>query len=160
MHPVLFELFGYPVHLYAVMIALGFVIGIWMAVRYGERVGFDRDLILDLCWWILVSGLVGSRIVFMIVNWEQYYYPCADYEYFNQLFPDRAITEPDCTRLLRFWNGGLVFYGGVIGDFDHDLVFTPGRAQSDAHGRCLNPIPCDWAVLRSTRVSRSWMLLG
>ena len=115
MHPVLMDLFGYPVHMYAVMIALGFVVGIWMAVRYGERVGFDRDLILDLCWWLLVSGLVGSRIAFIIVNWEQYYYPCVDYEHFNTLFPDRQITEPDCTRLLRFWNGGLVFYGGVIG---------------------------------------------
>ena len=65
MHPVLFELFGEPVHLYAVMIAMGFVVGIWLAARYGERVGEDRDLILDLCWWLLVSGLVGSRIVFI-----------------------------------------------------------------------------------------------
>ena len=35
----------------------------------------------------------------MIVNWDQYYYPCADYEYFNQLYPQYAITEPDCTRV-------------------------------------------------------------
>jgi len=115
MHPVLFDLFGYPVHLYAVMIAMGFVVGIWLAARYAQRTGYDKDMILDLCWWILVSGLVGSRIAFIVVNWEQYYYPCADYEYFNTLFPHNAITEPDCTRLLRFWNGGLVFYGGVIG---------------------------------------------
>ncbi|MEZ4432258.1 MAG: prolipoprotein diacylglyceryl transferase [bacterium] len=115
MHPILFELFGYPVHLYAVMMALGFVFGIALAARYGERVGFDRDVILDLCWWILVSGLVGSRIAFIAVNWEQYWYPCVDVAHYNTLFPDKPITEPDCTRLLRFWNGGLVFYGGVIG---------------------------------------------
>ena len=54
MHPELFELFNYPVHTYAVMIALGFIVGIWLAARYGEQVGYDRDLILDLCWWILV----------------------------------------------------------------------------------------------------------
>jgi phosphatidylglycerol:prolipoprotein diacylglycerol transferase len=115
MHPVLFNLFGYPVHLYAVMIATGFVVGIWLSARYAERTGYDRDMILDLCWWLLVSGLIGSRIVFMIVNWDQYYYPCVDYEYFNTLYPEHSITEPDCTRVLRFWNGGLVFYGGVIG---------------------------------------------
>ena len=115
MHPELFELFNYPVHTYAVMIALGFIVGIWLAARYGEQVGYDRDLILDLCWWILVSGLVGSRVVFMIVNWEQYYYPCFDFEYFNELYPTKAIEEADCTRLLYVWNGGLVFYGGVIG---------------------------------------------
>ena len=33
MHPVLFNLFGYPVHTYAVAIALGFVSGIWHAAR-------------------------------------------------------------------------------------------------------------------------------
>lgn len=115
MHPVMFELFGYPVHTYAAMMASGFVVGIFLAARYGERVGFHKDLTLDLLWWILVSGLVGSRIAFIVVNWEQYYYPCVDVEHFNQLFPDKTITEPDCTRLLRFWNGGLVFYGGVIG---------------------------------------------
>ena len=114
MHPVLFEAFGYPVHLYAVMIATGFIAGVWLAARYGERVGYDRDLIYDLMWWLLVSGLVGSRIVFIMVNWEQYYYPCVDVAHFNSLFPDNAIEEADCTRLLRFWNGGLVFYGGVI----------------------------------------------
>ena len=106
MHPVLFRLFGEPVHMYAVMIALGFIVGIWLAARHAEQTGYDRDMILDLCWWLLVSGLVGSRIVFMIVNWDQYYYPCADFE--NQLYPQYAITEPDCT-CSSVWNGGLVF---------------------------------------------------
>ena len=55
MFPVLFEAFGYPVHMYAVMIAMGFIGGVWMAARYGERVGYDRDLIYDLMWWLLVS---------------------------------------------------------------------------------------------------------
>ncbi|MCA9542958.1 MAG: prolipoprotein diacylglyceryl transferase, partial [Myxococcales bacterium] len=98
MHPVLFSLFGYPVHTYAVAIALGFVAGIWHAARYGERVGLDRDMILDLCWWLIVSGLVGSRIAFIIVEWDQYYLPCVDMAQFNLLYPDKAITEPDCTR--------------------------------------------------------------
>ena len=114
MHPVLFDIFGYPVHTYAVMIATGFVVAIWLTARYGEKQGYDRDMLLDLSWWLLVSGLAGSRIAFMIVNWDQYYYPCVDVEHFNSLYPNDAIEERDCTRLLRFWNGGLVFYGGPI----------------------------------------------
>jgi len=115
MHPVWFYVFGYPVHWYATWIATGFVVGVWLAARYGKRVGFDRDLVLDLCWWLLVAGLVGSRIAFIIVNWDQYWYPCVDVDHFNALYPQDAIGERDCTRILRFWNGGLVFYGGVIG---------------------------------------------
>lgn len=115
MHPVLFELFGYPVHLYAVMIAVGFLGAAWLAVRQGERLGIHRDVVLDLCWWMLVSGLVGSRLAFMVVNWDQYLYPCIDVAKFNALYPQDAIAEPDCWRVLRFWNGGLVFLGGMIG---------------------------------------------
>lgn len=115
MHPVLFELFGYPVHLYAVMIAVGFLLAVWMATRYAQRVGLDKDMVLDLAWWMLVAGLVGSRIGFIAVNWDQYWYPCVDFEHFNRLYPSEAIDEPDCTRLLRFWNGGLVFLGGMVG---------------------------------------------
>ncbi len=114
MHPVLFEIFGEPVHTYAVMIATGFVVAIWLTARYGESQGYDRDMLLDLSWWLLVSGLAGSRLAFMVVNWDQYYYPCVDVEYFITLYPDDAIAERDCTRVLRFWNGGLVFYGGPI----------------------------------------------
>lgn len=115
MHPVLFELFGYPVHLYAVCMALGFVGGIWLAARYAQRVGIDREMVLDLSWWLIVAGLVGARVVFIIVEWDQYYLPCVDMAGFNAKYPERAITEPDCFRLLRFWNGGLVYYGAVIG---------------------------------------------
>ena len=114
MHPVLFDIFGYPVHTYAVMIATGFVVAIWLTARYGEKQGYDRDMLLDLSWWLLVSGLVGSRIAFMIVNWDQYYYPCVDVEHFNSLYPNDAIEERDCTRLLRFWNG-LLLQRGVDG---------------------------------------------
>ncbi len=114
MHPVLFEIFGEPIHTYATMIAIAFVVAIWLTARYGEKQGYDREMLLDLSWWLLVSGLVGSRLAFMMVNWDQYYYPCVDLEHFNSLYPAEAIEERDCTRILRFWNGGLVFYGGPI----------------------------------------------
>lgn len=114
MHPVLLEVFGYPIHLYAVMIATSFIAGVWLAARYGERVGLDRDMILDLCWWLLVAGLVGSRIGFIVTQFDQYWLPCVDIAEYNRLYPQDPLTEPDCLRLLKFWNGGLVFLGGVV----------------------------------------------
>lgn len=123
MHPVLFELFGQPVHLYAVMIALGFVVGVAMIWREAPRFGFERDMILDLLWWLLVMGLVGSRIAFILTNWEEYYYPCVDFEHYNTLNIEPPIGEPDCWRLFRFWQGGLVFYGAPIASLLTLFVF-------------------------------------
>ena len=42
MNPVLTTIAGYPVHLYAVMIAVGFVVGIWLATRRGWNSRWPR----------------------------------------------------------------------------------------------------------------------
>ncbi len=123
MHPILTFVFGQPVHLYAVAIATGFVLGVVGAARNAHRFGYSKDMVLDLCWWLLVMGLVGSRIAFILTNWEQYYYPCTDVEYYNTLKLERPLLDPDCWRLLRFWSGGLVFYGGPIASIATLFVF-------------------------------------
>ena len=115
MHPVLFELFGYPLHLYSLMITIGCVAGIWLAVGYAKRIGEDHLLILDLCWWLILGGYLGARIIFMIVNWEHHWYPCVDYEHYNTLYPEAAMTGPDCWPLMAVWSGGLVFSGACLG---------------------------------------------
>ena len=124
MHPVLFNLWGYPLHLYSLMITIGCIAGIWLAVRYSDRVGMDRYLILDLCWWLVLGGYLGARIVFMLVNWEHHWYPCVDYEYYNTLNPEANLSGADCWPLLAVWSGGLVFYGAFIGGFLILLWFT------------------------------------
>jgi len=115
MYPVLFELFGYPLHLYSLMITIGCISGLWLAVSYSKRIGMDHLLILDLCWWLILGGYLGSRVIFMIVNWEHHWYPCVDYEHYNQLNPEAQLTGPDCWPLMAFWSGGLVFYGAFLG---------------------------------------------
>jgi phosphatidylglycerol---prolipoprotein diacylglyceryl transferase len=89
-----------PLHTYGLMIAAAFLLGIFLAQKEARRQGLDADRIGDLAFWILVAALVGSRVYFILVNWDDY-------------FGDglgRALP-----RILAFWEGGLVFYGGFIG---------------------------------------------
>jgi len=116
MHPVLFELFGYPLHIYSLMITVGALAGLYFAVRHSKKLGMDHLLILDLCWWLILGGYLGARVVFMLVNWEHHWYPCVDFEHYNQAFsPESPLAAPDCWPLLAFWSGGLVFYGAFLG---------------------------------------------
>ena len=124
MHPVLLEIFGSPLHSYSTLIMIGCLVGIWMSARYGEQVGYDRALIYDLCWWLIVGGFLGSRFMFMIVNWESHWYPCVDPAYYQSHYPHDPIEGRDCTRLLYFWSGGLIFYGAFIGGFLTLIWFT------------------------------------
>jgi phosphatidylglycerol:prolipoprotein diacylglycerol transferase len=94
-----------PVHSYGLLIASAFLAGIWLAQREARRRGQDPERIADLSFWILVAALVGSRVFFIFVNWTDYFGAHA------------LVATPfgRIPRLLAFWEGGLVFYGGFIG---------------------------------------------
>ena len=87
--------YHFRLHTYGVMIALGFVVGIYLAVRQARREGIGADVVLDLAFWILISSMVGSRVLFIIVNIDDY------------------LVNP--INLIKIWQGGLVFYGGFLG---------------------------------------------
>jgi phosphatidylglycerol:prolipoprotein diacylglycerol transferase len=94
-----------PLHTYGLLIASAFLVGIWLAQREGRRRGQDGERLADLAFWILVAALVGSRVYFVFVNWDDY-------------FGARALVQTPfgrMPRLLAVWEGGLVFYGGFIG---------------------------------------------
>jgi phosphatidylglycerol:prolipoprotein diacylglycerol transferase len=99
-------------HTYGILIACGFAIGIALAFREARRRGLDGGKILDLSFWILVSGLIGSRIFYVAVNAGDFARACTGD---GDLTP-RPLSAAiwDCTRALHVWEGGLVFYGGFL----------------------------------------------
>lgn len=84
-----------PIHTYGILVAGGFLVAMTMAARAAQRSGLDKDKVLDLSFGILVAAMVGSRVLFIIVNWDEYAH--------------------DLAGIFEFWKGGLVFYGGFIG---------------------------------------------
>src|SRR3990170_2572493 len=94
-----------PVHTYGVALATGFVAAIALAQHQARRVGQDAERIGALAFWVLLSALVGSRVYYVLVSWT---------DYFGEgtwLLNTRLGRIP---RVLAFWEGGLVFYGGFI----------------------------------------------
>jgi phosphatidylglycerol:prolipoprotein diacylglycerol transferase len=88
-------------HSYGLAIAVGFLVAIGIGVRTAARTGEDPDRVRDLCFWLLVSSLVGARALFILTNIPDYVQLCR--------------VEGDCWRALRVWEGGLVFFGGFFG---------------------------------------------
>ena len=94
MHPVILKLGPLTVHSYGVMIAISFAIGTVLAVRRAEARGISGEKITDLALVVLVSSLVGARILYVIPHWSDF--------------------AGDAIGVLRIWEGGLTLYGGVI----------------------------------------------
>lgn len=102
--------FGAPLHTYGLAIATGFMLAVHLAGKETERtfVGVKRladgteipmgihmrDVISDLAFWCLAAGLGGARLLFIIVNWDDY--------------------RKDLSQIFSL-SGGLVFYGAFLG---------------------------------------------
>jgi len=95
MYPVLFRIGPFTLHTYGVFIAMAFLSAIALALREARREGEDANKILDLCFYMLVAAIVGSRILYVLINWSTF--------------------RHDPFEIVRIWQGGLVFYGGFIG---------------------------------------------
>jgi len=94
MHPILFNLFGKDIHTYGIMAALGFLCSILTWVWMGRNEEHAPGFAADLGFWLMTSGIVGSRLAYVIANGS--YYRAAPLEIF------------------RIDQGGLIFYGGLI----------------------------------------------
>ena len=110
MHQVLFSVRGFALHTYGVLIALGFLVGIVLAARAARRAGLPAERILDLCFWILVAGLVGARVLYIVVNAGDYVSMCRE----GVMSGSRRELLWRCSAVLHVWEGGLVFYGGFL----------------------------------------------
>ena len=95
MYPVLFSIGPLTLHTYGVMLALGAALGLWLYTRLARSAGLDPDRAMSLALWLLISGLIGSRLMFVLLE------------------PEQFLHAP--WRVLAIWEGGLVFYGGLAG---------------------------------------------
>jgi phosphatidylglycerol:prolipoprotein diacylglycerol transferase len=100
------------VHTYGLAIAAGLAVGIALGAREARRRGLDVGRVLDFAFWATVAGLLGSRLTYALVNAGEFARACV-----HGTGGPRGALEllSDCTRLFHVWEGGLVFYGGVVG---------------------------------------------
>ncbi|MBN1595292.1 prolipoprotein diacylglyceryl transferase [candidate division FCPU426 bacterium] len=94
MHPILFSIGPLTLRSYGFFVALGFALAIYLAWRQAKKEGIDPDHFLDMSLWVVISGIVGARLMYVLVSWDEF------------------VAEP--LAVFKIWEGGLVFYGGFI----------------------------------------------
>jgi phosphatidylglycerol:prolipoprotein diacylglycerol transferase len=81
------------IRVFGLMVALGMIVGIIVAARRNERFGVPRGETERVGFWLVVIGLVGARLLWVLSNLEQ-------------------IDSP--IDIIAVWEGGLSFTGGFI----------------------------------------------
>ena len=97
MHPIALNLGPLTIHWYGVMVALGFLAGLWTAGRRAMHAGIAAEKIIDLGPWLIVGAILGARTLYVVSYW-------------HESFEGKPLEE-----IFMVWKGGLVFYGGLIG---------------------------------------------
>lgn len=72
MHPILIRIGPLTIHTYGFLVASGFLVGIWLAVRQAKKEGIPPDKIIDLGFYILLAAIIGSRLLFILINYTHY----------------------------------------------------------------------------------------
>jgi len=95
MFPILFHIGSFAVHTYGLLVALGFLVGLTYAARRAWARGLEVQQVTDLCVLALLAGLIGSKLLLLLLSYRWYY------------------DHPG-----ELWGGlrlGGVFYGGLLG---------------------------------------------
>lgn len=72
MYPILFKVFGFPIHSYGVMIVVAFVVGAWLARRRAASHGLEPAKLVDGLLGALIVGIIGARLFFILQDLPYY----------------------------------------------------------------------------------------
>ncbi len=110
-----------PVFGYGTMVLLAYLSALILCKRHARKDGVDFKLIQDLMFWCLVSGVIGARIMHMLL----YYHPGGLLDFY------------------KLYEGGLVLYGGFITvpPVMHWFIKKHGLSWSEVLRIMLPPLP-------------------
>lgn len=108
--PKSFEVFGFEIALYGVIIGIGVLLGILIAARVAKKTGQDPDLYWDFSLYAVVFSIIGARIYYVVFAWDQY--------------------KNNLLNIFNIRQGGLAIYGGVIAAFITLFVYAKLKKQN------------------------------
>ncbi|HCD2891424.1 prolipoprotein diacylglyceryl transferase [Staphylococcus aureus] len=95
--PVAFNLGPLSVRWYGIIIAVGILLGYFVAQRALVKAGLHKDTLVDIIFYSALFGFIAARIYFVIFQWPYY------------------AENPG--EIIKIWHGGIAIHGGLIGGF-------------------------------------------
>ena len=103
MHPILVSFGPITLYTYGLLIACAFLASTLLAVRLAKDEGIDSQTVYDLAFWVIIGAIIGARLLYVIVEYKTF-----------------ANAPLDA---FKIWNGGLVYFGGLMGALVSALFF-------------------------------------
>ncbi len=101
---VAFSIGSKPIYWYGIIIAVGFLLAVYYAMKRADQFGLTQDNIIDMLICAVPLAIIGARAYYCLFSWNLY--------------------KDDPIRVLYIWEGGLAIYGGVIGAVIGLFIYT------------------------------------
>jgi len=97
-----------PINWYGLGWVVAFLVARTLVRRWAPAYGLKREQVEDLAIWSLAGAFIGARLYFIVQN-----------------DPLAYLSEP--WRFLRVWEGGLAFFGGLLGAILAAFLYARSR---------------------------------
>ena len=94
--PVAISIGPLAIHWYGLMYLVGFALAWWLGRLRAQRHGWKGEHVDDMIFWCAIGVIAGGRIGYVLF----YHF-------------DAFLSDP--LLLVRLWEGGMSFHGGLIG---------------------------------------------
>ena len=108
--PKSFTIFGITIALYGLIIGIGMILAFVLITHVAKKNGLDPDDFYDMGIWLIIFGIIGARIYYVIFSWDYY--------------------KNNLGEIINLRQGGLAIYGGVIAGFTALIVWCRVKKKS------------------------------
>jgi phosphatidylglycerol:prolipoprotein diacylglycerol transferase len=99
-----FDVFGYHIAFYGVVIGIGMLLGWLIAEWMAKRTGQSTEFYLDFALIAIIVSIIGARLYYVVFAWEE--------------FSDNPLS------VFNLRTGGLAIYGGIIAAVVTAIIYT------------------------------------
>ena len=103
-NPVAFDLFGFEVMWYGILIGFGIVLAFILAYKNAKKKGLNFDVLIDIFLVSFPCAIIGARAYYVIFEWSN--------------------NKDDLLSIFNIRQGGLAIHGGLIGAFLAAFIYT------------------------------------
>ncbi len=93
--PVAININGWNIYWYGIVFAIAFLLGLMLVLKESRRFKYNPDFIINMIFGATISGFVGARLVFALLNWSYY--------------------SNNIIQIFNIWQGGLSLHGAILG---------------------------------------------
>lgn len=94
MHPLICKIGPFTIYSYGVALICAFLVSSFLAQEKAKTIGISSEIIFNLSLMVLIFGIIGSRLLYIIFNFDYY------------------IKNPQ--EIIKLWHGGLSWFGGFF----------------------------------------------